>query len=138
MSGLEVLGAVSGAVQLVEAGLGIIKLLHILCSTLHDAPTSMKRRTVQVEHLIQVARVIEQNPSLQTTLIKSLLLNCVGKSKELECILAHLTASLDAGKVEKYWKALGGVMKEKRISDLCKSLEEEKSAIVLCIASINS
>lgn len=59
MSGLEVLGAISGAVQLVDAGLGIVKLLHILCSTLHDAPTSTKRRTIQIEHLIQVARVIE-------------------------------------------------------------------------------
>lgn len=138
MSGLEVLGAISGALQLVDAGLRTVKLLHRLCSTLHDTPTSIKRRATQIEHLIQVARVIEQNPSLQTTLINSLLVDCVAKAKHLQSILDHLTASLSSGKIERYWKAIGGVLKEKKISELCNSLGENKSAIVLCIASIDS
>jgi hypothetical protein len=111
MSGLEVLGAVSGAIQLVDAGLGIIKFLEILCSTLHDVPASIKRRAIQVQHLVEVARLIRQNPSLQTTLIGSLLMNCVEKATELQDILAKVTANLNAGKIEKYWKALGGVMR---------------------------
>jgi uncharacterized protein YutE (UPF0331/DUF86 family) len=66
------------------------------------------------------------------------LLDCVEKAKELQNVLAHVTASLNSGKIEKYRKAIGGVLKEKKISELCKSLEEDKSAIVLCIANINS
>jgi hypothetical protein len=138
MSGLEVLGAVSAAIQLADAGLAIVKFLSILCSTLHDAPEYFKKQSIQIQHLIEVARLIQQNPSLQTTLISSLLMNCNEKAKELEGILGKATAKLNAGKVERYWKTLGGVMKGSRISELCKSLEEEKSALILCIASINS
>ena len=138
MSGLEALGVVSSALQLADAGLAIVKYLSVLYSTLHDAPDYFKRRSIQIQHLIEVARLIQQNPSLQTTLISSLLMNCIEKAKELEAILEKATAKLNAGKVEKYWRALGGVMKESKISELCKSLEEEKSALILCIASIDS
>ena len=124
--------------RLVDAGLGIIKFLTILCSKIHDAPDSIKRRTIQIQHLVEVAQLIQQNPSLQTTLIGSLLMNCIEKAKELQDVLAKVTAKLNAGKIEKYWKALGVVMKESKISELCKSLDEEKSALVLCIASIDS
>ncbi|CZR65429.1 uncharacterized protein PAC_15329 [Phialocephala subalpina] len=138
MSGFEVLGAVTGAIQLADAGLAIIKAFSVLYSTLHDAPESFKRFSTQIQHLIDVARLIRQNPSLQTALISSLLMNCVEKARELEAILEKATAKLNAGKIEKYWRTLGGVMKAKRISELCASLEGEKSALSLCIASINS
>lgn len=138
MSGLEVLGAVAGAIQLVDASLGIIKLLTTICSTLHDAPESINRRAIQLELLVEIARLIQKNPSLQTPLISSLLMNCIDKANELQHILAKFTAKLNSGKIERYWKALGGVIKENKISELCKGLEEEKSALVLCICSIDS
>jgi hypothetical protein len=75
---------------------------------------------------------------LQTTLISSLLMNCIEKTNELRGILEKATAKLDAGRLERYWKSLGGVINESKISELCRSLEEEKSALVLCIASIDS
>jgi N-terminal domain on NACHT_NTPase and P-loop NTPases len=138
MSGLELLGALSGAAQLVDAGLEIIKLISTLCSKLLDAPASIKKRTIEIQHLIEIARLIQQSPSLQTTLISSLLMSCIEKANELRGILASVSARINAGKVEKYWKALGGVMKEKRILEICESLEQEKSALILCIASIDS
>ena len=138
MSGLEVLGALSGAVQLAEAAFEIVKLLSILCSKLHDAPASIAKRAAQIQHLIAIAQLIQQNPTLQTTIINSLLTNCLDKANELREIIAKATASLDAGKIERYWKAFSAAIKESRISELCQSIEEEKSALILCIASVDS
>jgi hypothetical protein len=101
MSGLEALGALSGAVQLADAGFAIVKLLSILCSKLHDAPASIAKRAAQIQHLITIAQLIQQNPTLQTTLISSLLTNCLDKANELREIVAKATAKLDAGKIER-------------------------------------
>ena len=77
MSGLEVLGALSGAVQLAEVAFEIVKLLSILCSKLHDAPASIAKRAAQIQHLVAITQLIQQNPTLQTTIINSLLTNCL-------------------------------------------------------------
>jgi hypothetical protein len=82
--------------------------------------------------------VIERTPPLQTASIGSILNNCVREAKELRDILAKVTVGSDAGKAEKYWNAIIGVTKEKRIANICEKLEEEKSAFALCIASIDS
>lgn len=138
MSGLEALGALSGAAQLVDIGFQIIEFLSNLCVKLHAAPASMRKRLIQVQHLTEIAGLIQENSSLQTTLIGSLLANCKDKANELRKILLNATAKLEAGKAEKYLKALEGVIKEKRVLELFQALEQEKSALILCIASIDS
>ena len=139
MSGLEVLGAVAAAVQLAECGLKIARLITQLRSQVHDAPASLSRRLLQVQHLTEIARLIESSPALQTTLIERLLESCLRDAAELEALFERMVSkSSSHGKIAKYWKAVGDMNKEKQISALCDRLEEGKSAITLCIVSVGS
>lgn len=138
MSGIEILGAVAAAIQLAETGLKIVKLISSLPSHVEGAPTWIKRRQAQIQHLVEIARIIQSSSALQTSLVQSLLESCSREAKELEAILADLVIDPAMGTFARYWKAAGSVRKEKRIAAICDRLEEEKSAITLCIVSISS
>ena len=138
MSGLEVLGAVAAAIQLAEIGLRVVKLISTLPSRIKDVPSWVQRRQVQVKHLVEIALSIQSSPALQTDLIQSLLERCSREVENLATILAELVIDPGASTLARYWKAAGGVRKEKHIAAICDKLEEEKSAITLCIVSINS
>lgn len=138
MSGFEVLGAVAGAVQLAETCLKITTYAVDLFSRIRNAPETVRKRIVAVEQLVEIARLIENNPSLQTPLIASVLTRARADANQLFDILTKIDAQPTAGKVVKYWKALEGVTKEKRIMAICDGLQEIKASLTLNIASINS
>lgn len=58
MSGIEILGAVAAAIQLTETGLKIVKLISSLPSHIEGAPSRIKRRKAQIQHLVEIARII--------------------------------------------------------------------------------
>lgn len=138
MSGLEVLGAVASAVQLADTCLKIATCTVDLFSRIRDAPETIRKRIVAVEQLVEIARLIEHNPSLQTPLIASVLARARAEADQLFEILTKIDAQPTAGKVVKYWKALEGVTKEKRIMTICDRLQEIKASLTLNIASVNS
>jgi hypothetical protein len=74
---------------------------------------------VAVEQLVEIARLIEHNPSPQIPLIASVLTRAHADADQLFEILTKIDAQPTAGKVVKYWKALEGVTKEKRIPAIC-------------------
>jgi hypothetical protein len=137
MSGLEVLGALAGAVQLADTCLKITICAIDLFSRVRDAPETIRRRIVAVEQFVEIARLIEYNPSLQTPLIASVLTRARADADQLFEILTKIDAQPTAGKVVKYWKTLEGVTKEKRILAICDRLQENKASLTLYIASIN-
>jgi len=137
MSGLEVLGAFASAVQLASTCLEITAFAIDLFSRVRGTPEAVKKRIAEIEQLIQITRLIEHNPSLQTTLIASVLSTCHGDAAQLLQILRKIDTQAPAGKVVKYWKALEGVIKERTILAICGRLQEKKASLTLCIASIN-
>jgi hypothetical protein len=138
MSGVEILGAVASAVQLADTCMKIAICAIDLFSRVRDAPETIRKRIVAVEQLVEIARLIQHNPSLQTSLIASVLNRARADADQLFEILTKIDAQLTAGKVVKYWKALEGVTKEKRILAMCDRLQENKASLTLYIASINS
>ena len=135
---MEILGAVAAAIQLAQVGTKVIKLPFLLLSQFQDAPTSVQKRENQIQHLVAIARAIECSTALQTKLIESLLRRCSQEAKYLKALLTPLIAGSGMRKIARNWKAIAGVMKEKRISATYKRLEEEKSALTLCIVSIDA
>ncbi|KAL8826389.1 MAG: hypothetical protein Q9191_003834 [Dirinaria sp. TL-2023a] len=138
MSGLEVLGAAASAIQFADAAWKISKLFSSLSSHVKDTPSSVLKRKAQIEHLAEIARVIKNSLVLQTDLIASLLRACVQEIGELEGLLSKLVDGATSGRITRYWKAIGGIQTEKRISAICERLEREKTAIILCIVSIDA
>ncbi len=135
---MEVLGAVASAVQLADTCLKIATCAVDLFSRIRDAPETIRKRIVAVDQLVEIARLIEHNPSLQTPLIASVLARARAEADQLFEILKKIDAQPTPGKMVKYWKALEGVTKEKRIVAICDRLQEIKASLTLNIASINS
>ena len=138
MAGVEVLGALAAASQLAEQGLKIAIFISDLYSKVRDAPESIRKQSVQVEQLINIAKLIEHNPSLQIDSVGSILRNCIGEAEKLKEILGNISTAAGDGKTRKLWKALDGVAKEKRILALFANLEREKSSLALSIETIDA
>jgi hypothetical protein len=138
MSGLEVLGALGAAVQLTEQGLKVISFISELYSKVCEAPESIRKQSVQVEQLINIARLIEHNPPLQTGSVESILRRCVDEAAKLQEILSKISTDAGDSRVRKLWKAFDGTTYEKRIIALFAGLEREKSLLMLCIGSIDT
>lgn len=93
---------------------------------------------MQVQQLIEIAHLIKDNTSLQTLLITTILNLAEKEAAALLKILKKVTVSSADTKVKGYWKTLDGVRKEKKILGIAAKLEEEKSALALCIAAVDS
>jgi hypothetical protein len=137
MSGLEVLGVLASAAQLANTCLKITNFATDQFTRVRGAPETIRKRLAEIEQLIEIVRLIEDNPTLQTPLITSVLATCHGDADQLLDIL-KIDIQPTVGKVAKYWKALEGVTKEKGILAICERLQEKKSSLTLCIASVNS
>jgi hypothetical protein len=138
MAGVEVLGALAAASQLAEKGVKITIFISDIYAKIRDAPESIRKQSVQVEQLIEVTRLVKDNPPLQTDLVGSILRNCVSEAEKLLGILEEITTAARDGRARKFWKALDGVAREKRILALLVNLEREKSSLALCIEAIDS
>ena len=135
---LGVLGALAAASQLAEQSIKTIRFISDLYAKIRDVPESIKTQVVQVEQLVDIARLIEQTPSLQTDPILSILSSCRSETGKLLDILSKLAELAGDGKVKRLWKAVDGIQKEKKILGHLGKLEQEKSSLALCISTIDS
>lgn len=141
MSGVEVLsflGTLAAASQLVEQSIKVVNFISDLYTKVHDAPESIKEQIVQIEQLVGIATLIRQIPSLQTDYsVASSLHRCQNEAKELIDIFLKLSVVPGDGKAKKLRKTLDWISKEKKILGHLRKLEQEKSSLVLCIATID-
>lgn len=138
MSGLEVLGALAAASQLVEQGLKIALFLSELYKKVQDAPESIRKQAVQIEQLVDICRLIESNRSLQTAAVASILRTCLLEVGNLQDILRKISVAAHDGKAKQLWKAIDGATREKKINTLFGKIEQQKSSLTLCIQAIDS
>lgn len=134
MSGLEILSVVAAASQLAEQGIKIINL----CSKIRGAPESVSKHSDEVKQLVEVARLIAKNQSLQSDPFDSILRQCITKATSLQVILNKICADADDGTVIKWKKAVVAAAKDKEILSLLSELERKKSSLLLLIAAVDS
>lgn len=77
------MGALAAASQLAEHGLKITGAIYDLYRRVCDAPESIRQQSVQVEQLIDIAKLIKKNPSLQTDPVSSILRFCSNEARDL-------------------------------------------------------
>lgn len=138
MSGLEVLGALASASQLAEQGLKITATVYDIYRKVRDAPESIRKQTVQVEQLIDIAKLIESTSSLQTDLVASILSSCTDEAHRLLHSLQQVAPGPENHLPMKIWKAVNGTTKEKKILEHFTKLEQGKSSLTLCIGTTDS
>jgi len=134
----EAIAAVAAASQLAGQCVKISKFIVSLYSKVHDAPESIRKQKVQVEHLMAIARLVQDSLSLQTDLVASILGNCFREAGKLLEELNKISVSSGDGRTKKIWKVLVGLAKEEKILALFARLEQETSMLALCIETIDS
>lgn len=137
MTGLEVFGALVAASQLLEQGTKVASALSNIYGKIRDVPESIRQQSVQVEQLIDIAKLIESNPALQTKLVSSALSSCIHEAKILLAILSRIVPKEEIHRPEKIWKAVVAVSKEKKILARLAKLEQGKSSLILCIETVD-
>ncbi len=138
MAGIEILGAVASAVQLIDICLRVTESLSTFSSRVIDVPISISKQKAHLAQLVQVMRLIQHCPSLKTAVLVPILTSVTIEVRALQDILGKVTPEATAGKAKIYWKSLDCAFKEKKILSVCRRLEEEKNTLTLCIAAIDS
>ncbi|KAI9684109.1 MAG: hypothetical protein M1829_003379 [Trizodia sp. TS-e1964] len=138
MSGLEVLGALAGASQLIEQSIKIISLISKICAAVRDAPESIRKLEVQLNQLLHITKVIKDNASLKSDNITAVLLSCQQEANVLLDTLDELLVAAGDGKAKKLWKSVVGVRKETKILGHLEALERHKTSLALAIHTIDS
>ena len=85
-----------------------------------------------------IARLIGSKSHLQTEEVKVILERCLKAAGALRDILQRLFAEEDGPAIKRWAKSVGGLVMERKVLELMQNLEREKTALVLCIASIDS
>ena len=137
MSGIEVVGVLAAASQLAEQALKVTGAIYDLYKRVRDAPESIRQQSIQLEQLIDIAKLIERSPSLHMDQVSSILSSCSNEANDLLDILRKVTPARENYKPDRIWKALAAVSKEKRINACFAKLEQGKSTLALCIETID-
>ena len=133
MSGIEVVGLVASASQLLVYSIKITTNLSEICQRVQDAPLIVKQRSDQIKQLISTAEFIQQNRHLQTAQVLIHLKETLEQAKTLSTTLERLEKDYSRGSLRRCWKILIAT-KEKAILANFDRLEKEKSALVLSIS----
>ena len=133
MSGIEVVGFLADASQLVVYSIKITTCLSEICQRVQDAPLRIQQQSDQIRHLLSTAQLVEQHHLLQTANVIAHINATLEQAKSLSATLEQLTIDYTNGSIRRYWKILKA-SKEKQILANFDRLEKEKSALILCIS----
>ncbi len=137
MSGIEVVGLLASASQLVVYSIKITTSLSEICQRIQDAPLRISQHSDQIRHLVSAAQLVQQHHLLQTAHVHAQINATLEQAKSLSEILEQLTIDYTHGSIRRYWKILKA-SKEKQILANFDRLEKEKSALILCISVVHT
>lgn len=141
MSGVEVLGALASAAQITFYIIQTSSLIVEQCKRLRNASVKFQQYADTASQLIGSARVVESNKWLQTENMAVLLREILARTKEIHDLLPKVQKSEKGsgpGFMASCWKTYRSLRKEERILAIFAELEEQKSALVLCILEIQT
>lgn len=133
MAGIEIVGFLASASQLVVYSIKIATCLSEICQRVQDAPERIRQHSDQIRLLVSTAQLVEQHRLLQTTHVHAHINATLEQAKTLSATLEQLTKDYSRGSIRRYWKILKAA-KEKEILANFDRLEKEKSALLLCIS----
>ena len=133
MSGIEIVGLLASAGQLLSYSFKITRSLNEIYQRVQDAPKRISQLSIQIKQLINTTQLIQERQVLQTALVLTHINATLVQAESLCTILEQLTEDYSRGSIRRYWKILTAT-KEKEILANFDRLEKEKSALHLCIS----
>lgn len=139
MSGLEILGVVASALQVLAYGISIASSIAAIYERVKNAPQQYHEYAYQITLLINTARSIEQNPVLQQIEdVHCYLTATLVEAKALKSILDRATIGFAKNSVKtKYWSVIKG-SQQRKIFQHFENLQQKKTALLLCISTAHT
>ena len=135
MSGIEVIGLVASASQLIRYTGDIIDYTRSIFIFLKGSTRRFGQHREHLEALILTVVVIRQTPSLQTQLIRHHLGVLLRRTENLRAVLRRYTIGVPQKLLKRFRVALSAHKAQEQILDDLSALERDKSNLLLCITS---
>jgi hypothetical protein len=137
MSGIEVVGIVAAVLQLTQQAIAISTALGDLFGAVQAAPAKLRDGVNQLERLVEITKLIRQNPLMQTESVEAHI-KAIGDHTEALCRLITGIKASSKGAVKRYWTVVTGNLKEKEMVEHFHQLEKDKTALILSIMEIHA
>ena len=136
MSGAEVLGIIAGAAQLIDYTISITNLISDIYRRVKNAPKKIQQQFNQIRQFIDLAERIKQHPQLQVASVNDQINSALDQARSVAKVLEKVKAGYSHGSIQRYWKILRS-SRDKEILESLTRLENEKTALILCIQFIH-
>ena len=135
MSGIEVIGLIASATQLIRYTGDIIDYTQSIFIFLKGSTRRFGQHREHLEALISAVEVIRQTPSLQTQLIRHLVEVLLRRTENIRAVLRRYTIDFSQKLLKRFRTALSAHKAQEQIlEDLC-ALRRDKSSLLLGITS---
>ncbi|KAI0442793.1 hypothetical protein F4803DRAFT_518038 [Xylaria telfairii] len=134
MSGLEVLGAVAGAAQLVGYVITASTKLNEVRFKIRHSTKRLEQYDVQFKQLIAIMHHIQQNPRIQTEELKNCLVTLADQTKSIQEILAKFERS---SKSRRHWNIINGDFL-RQLDECFGDIRTTMESVVVLIVSQNA
>ncbi|KAG6997464.1 hypothetical protein G7Y79_00040g076290 [Physcia stellaris] len=135
MSGIEVIGVIASASQLVRYVLDIIDYTKTVSVLIKSSSCPFQHHRQHLENLVLAVETIRRTPILQTSLIETHLQTLLSRTASLRNTLKPFTRVARQTALGKIWTAIQAHKAEGQILKDLNILERDKSNLVLCITS---
>ena len=134
MSGVEVVGLLASVSQLAGHALNIYSSIADIYHKIQNAPRVIQEHAAHIRQLIHTAELICEHKLLQTDCINSQIISTLDQARLLSAVLEKVKRDYLRGHlVRRYWKIIIGD-REREILASLRRLEQERSALLLCIS----
>lgn len=134
---MEILGAISATSQLIETGFSILDLISQLRDFLKYAPARYQGWHTELAVLGETISSIRQNALLQTRQVRHIIEGMAPKIKALTELCAHYAPEPKLRLYARLTRALSAKGVETRIHQNFRSLEHDKTTLILTITTMN-
>ena len=135
MSGIEVIGVIASASQLVRYVLDIIDYTKTLSVLIKSSSCPFQHHRQHLENLVSAVETIRRTPILQTNLIKTHLQTLLNRTASLHDTLKPFSRVSQQTALGKVWTAIQAHKAEAHILKDLNILERDKSNLLLCITT---
>ncbi|RYP06739.1 hypothetical protein DL764_002991 [Monosporascus ibericus] len=133
MSGVETLGILAAASQIVAYTLEVVRAIQELRQHIKQLPAQIKCFTGQLDTLTNAVLDIQRDQHLQTGAVKTLLARIIEKVEDINDLLKQSSSKLRLRPIKKVVHIIAIKKLEKLINEKFLELEADKSNLILII-----
>jgi hypothetical protein len=138
METVAILGVAAASLQFAEQGINIARVVFSTLSAVKDATLTTRHHLESVDQLICVLQAILQHQVFQTASVETILRSTLRDITRLQNLLLKQNLTENLPKWRKWSRSMISVLQSDDIDRSFARLERQKSALAICMQTIDS